>query len=80
MIPADAQTLWASGRLGCLYNDEGIEVGVGDQIIAATAILQNSIIFTCNGRDFPPPFFKELDRKLLTYERLAIWFVGLFTS
>jgi predicted nucleic acid-binding protein len=63
-------TLIAAAHLGGLYKDSKLpldQFGVADQIIAATAILHNCIIFTKNGRDFPVPFFKELDRRMIEY-------------
>lgn len=62
--------LIASAHLGGFYKSHGLQLdqfGVGDQIIAATAVLHNCIIFTKNGRGFPIPFFKEIDRRMIEY-------------
>jgi predicted nucleic acid-binding protein len=62
--------LIAAARLGGLYKDHGFRLdqfGIADQIIAATSVMRNCIIFTKNGRDFPQPFFKELDRRMIEY-------------
>lgn len=65
------ENLIAAAHLSSLYKDEGLQmtqINDGDRIIAATAIMTNSIIFTENGRDFPQPFFKELGRETLIYK------------
>jgi predicted nucleic acid-binding protein len=64
------EVLVAAAHLGGLYKESKLpldQFGMADQIIAATAILHNCIIFTKNGRDFPVPFFKELDRRMIEY-------------
>ncbi len=64
------QELIAAARIGSFYKDHGLQVlqfNLGDRIIAATSILHNCIILTKNGRDFPQPFFKEIDRRMLEY-------------
>lgn len=64
-----------AARLGCFYGEK--EVGVGkdqvsfaDKIIAATAFVTGSIVYTTNMRDFPAPFFAEATqlRKIIQYE------------
>lgn len=60
------KVLVGAGQLGCLYEGNKLnDIDLGDKIIASTATLNNAIIFTANGRHFPQPFFKELDRKIL---------------
>ncbi len=62
--------LIASGQLETIYKIEGIEqkqIEDGDKFIGATAILTGSLILTANSRDFPSPYFHELERKPLIY-------------
>ena len=62
--------LIAAGHLGSFYKEHNLspdQFNSGDKIIASTAILHNCLIFTLNGRDFPQPFFKEIDRRMLNY-------------
>jgi len=61
---------------GCLYKDYDEELGVqskppesADKIIAATAFSSNGIVFTMNVQDYPTPFFKEVGRALIEYEK-----------
>lgn len=65
--------LIASGHLGCLYNEDGLENNKqperGDKIIAGTSLINNTLIFTTNGRDFPRPFFKEISKPILKYKK-----------
>ncbi len=65
--------LKAAAHLGCLYTEDDLDIKkqpeIGDKIIAASAILNNAVIFTLNGRDFPIPFFKEISRSLLNYKK-----------
>jgi len=66
------QVLVTAAHLGCLYTKDGIpdkQIGAGDKIIGATALLTNSIIYTTNGRDFPRPFFIELASVPLWYKK-----------
>lgn len=63
--------LVAAAHLGALYKAHDLQLdqfGLADQVIAATSVIRNCIIFTKNGRDFPQPFFKELDRRMLEYK------------
>jgi predicted nucleic acid-binding protein len=63
--------LIAAGHLGSFYKEHRLppdQFDQGDKIIAATAILHNCVVFTLNGRDFPQPFFKEIDRRMLDYQ------------
>lgn len=60
----EQKVLIAAGHLGCLYNDNENLMGdkltikdKGDLIIAATAIMTGSLIYTFNGRHFPLPYF-----------------------
>lgn len=43
-------------------------VDYGDKLIAATAILTGSLILTNNSRDFPWPFFHEVEPKSIFYK------------
>lgn len=65
--------LIASGHLGCLYNEDGLENNKqperGDKVIGGTSLINNTVIFTTNGRDFPRPFFKELSKPILKYKK-----------
>src|SRR3989344_2019823 len=65
------QVLFASARLETLYKLEDIQpstIEIGDKIIAATAILNSSFILTANGRDFPWPYFIEVERRIIEYK------------
>lgn len=53
--------LLLGAMLGGLYHDEQVSVSVGDTIIAATAVLLGGFVLTENQRDFPPPFFTQLE-------------------
>jgi predicted nucleic acid-binding protein len=67
----DRNVLAAAAHLGTYYKDHDDElkkIGPGDKIIGATAILNQCILLTANGRDFPEPFFKEVNRILIEYE------------
>jgi predicted nucleic acid-binding protein len=44
------------------------KIGTGDIINAATAIIQNCAIITIDNNDHPTPFFREVDRKRITYQ------------
>jgi predicted nucleic acid-binding protein len=60
-----------AAKLESAYKLENIqpkEIEDGDKIIAATSILSSSIILTANASDFPTPFFKEVERKFITFE------------
>lgn len=62
--------LFGAAHIGGMYKAHNYQLdqfGVGDQVIAATSILRNAIIFTKNGRDFPQPLFKEIDRRMIEY-------------
>lgn len=63
--------LFAAAHLGGLYKSHGYQLdqfGTEDQIIAATAVMRNALVFTKNGRDFPQPMFKEIDRRMIEYK------------
>jgi len=70
---ASQSVLIAAGHLGCLYKEDGLENNKqperGDKVIAATSLINNTIVFTTNGRDFPIPFFKEISRPVLKYHK-----------
>lgn len=62
--------LISSAQLETLYKMESIEpkqIEQGDKHIAATAVLTGSLILTANARDFPSPYFQEIERKPLIY-------------
>lgn len=62
--------LIASAQLETIYKIEGIEqkqIEDGDKFVGATAILTGSLILTANSRDFPSPYFQELERRALIY-------------
>lgn len=65
--------LLVAGHLGSLYKEDGIsdsqQPEKGDKIIGATAIANNCLIYTTNGKDFPPPYFKEINRHFLQYKK-----------
>jgi predicted nucleic acid-binding protein len=65
--------LIAAGHLGCLYKEDGLDNNKqperGDKVIAATSLINNTILFTTNGRDFPIPFFREISRPVLKYHK-----------
>jgi predicted nucleic acid-binding protein len=65
-------TLIASARLVNLYKDQNIQdqqISISDRIIAATSILTGNPILTANVNDFPRPYFIEVYRHLLTYQK-----------
>jgi len=64
------EVLIASAHIASLYKElyDLKQFEIGDRIIAGTAAMNNAIIFTLNGRHYPPPFFKEVDRRRLEYE------------
>lgn len=62
------KALLLASIMGGLYHDEGIDnIGDGDKIIAATAILENGFILTENHKDYPHPFFLTEKSIPLTY-------------
>ena len=64
--------LTTSSRLSTLYNMEYIPtqmISTEDKIIAAIAILTGSLVLTANVNDFPRPFFREVEEKLIFYKR-----------
>ena len=63
--------LYASARLETLYKMEGIQpesIDIGDKIIGATALLNSALVLTANGRDFPIPYFIEIERKIIEFK------------
>lgn len=69
-LPITQEVIYASAHIASMYKDVGLELkqfSTGDRIIAGTAVMNNALILTLNGRDFPEPFFKELDRKHIDY-------------
>ena len=71
--PVDKQTLIVAGHLGGLLQEDGLsekqQPEKGDKIIGATSIIQNAIIYTTNGKDFPQPYFKEYSRHMLIFTK-----------
>lgn len=68
----DSNLLLAAGQLYTLYAKEHLpyqKVSDGDVIIATTSIMTGSLILTANCNDFPSPFFKEGERKKITYSK-----------
>src|SRR5436190_12815902 len=64
------EVLITTAQLDNLMKMENINVNSvdhGDKIIAATAILTGSLILTANTRDFPWPFFHEVEYNPLFY-------------
>lgn len=68
----DFKVLVLSSWLSTLYNKESTiqndQSSVADKIIASTAALTGSIILTADVNDFPRPFFKEVEEKLIIYK------------
>jgi predicted nucleic acid-binding protein len=63
--------LLVAAQLETLYKMEAIEpkqIESGDKFIAAIAILTGSVICTANARDFPSPYFQEIEREPLLYK------------
>jgi predicted nucleic acid-binding protein len=56
--PMDQRIADQAGRLLSMYQARGITLGIGDAIIAATAIQGKALLVTTNPRHFPMP---ELD-------------------
>lgn len=68
----DDTILVASAQLLNLYKLQNIpdqQISLGDRIIAATSILTGYPILTANVNDFPRPYFIEVYRHLLTYNK-----------
>lgn len=66
-------TLFTAAHLGCLYQDDKHTISdVGDKIIAATALLTNSMIYTFNARDFPVPFFTIEAERVVRYKNNGV--------
>ena len=57
------EVLVIAALLHTLYRNEGFNGGIseGDEIIAATAISINASLLTRNPRDFPAPFFDNMN-------------------
>lgn len=56
------RNLIGAGKLGSVYYQENQEykrISLGDLIIAATSIIENTPILTADVKDFPFPFFKQ---------------------
>lgn len=68
----DWQNCLTAAQISTVYRIEKSEfssIEAGDKIIAATAILSNSIVLTANSNDFPRPFFKEFHKKFIYYKK-----------
>jgi len=66
-----SEILIVSAQLDNLMKMEKIEVNKidhGDKIIATTAILTGSLLLTANVRDFPWPFFHEVEYRPIFYQ------------
>lgn len=64
------QVLVGAAQLATLYQRENIltqNISTADMIIAATAILTGSLVMTANVNDFPRPFFREAEERLINY-------------
>lgn len=78
------EVLIGAAQLQTLYGVDKIlptQISIGDKLIASTSILTGSLIMTVNGKDFPWPFFSELERNLIIYtknKRSHVFMVGLF--
>ncbi len=62
--------LQAAAKLESLYKLEDIqpkEIEDADKIIGATALLSSALILTANARDFPSPYFTEVEREIITF-------------
>lgn len=54
--------LLLAAKIGGLYYEEGFrDIEICDKIIAATAILEKSLVLTRNHKHFPPPFFEPFE-------------------
>ncbi len=65
------EVLLTAAQLDNILKTENIQansVDLGDKFISATSILTGSLILTNNSRDFPWPFFQEVERKPIFYE------------
>ena len=63
--------LETAAELETVYKLENIqpkEIEDADEMIGATALLSYGLILTANARDFPDPYFKEIERKFITFE------------
>ncbi len=63
--------LQTAAELESVYKIDEIqpkEIDDADKIIGATALLSYGLILTANARDFPAPYFKEIERKFITFE------------
>lgn len=63
--------LLVAAQLTTVYRMEKAEfesIAVGDKIIAATSLLNGSLILTANSNDFPRPIFSETHKKLIFYK------------
>lgn len=64
------EVLYWAAKLRSLYKEIGHEITKkgGDSIIAATAFLLDGRVLTINCRDYPYPFFTQVEHKALEYE------------
>lgn len=69
-LPVDQRTLHLAANLVPFYKDvAGVEIDAGDRIIASSVVMANALILTENCRDFPEPFFKEIKRWRIEYDK-----------
>lgn len=69
-LEADRKVYLFAGWLSDFYRNEGIpesQLDDCDQVIAATCILTTSLLLTENRRDFPSPFFNEIENFNIYY-------------
>lgn len=67
------KVLISAAHLGCLYQDDQHTISdEGDKIIAATAVLTGSMIYTFNRRDFPSPFFTTVATRYAEYANRGV--------
>lgn len=65
------QVLLAAAQLDTIYALEKLfskQIEDCDKFIAATSILTGSLILTANARDFPWPYFQEVERAPMIYK------------
>jgi len=73
--PVSEEVLLESARVHELYGSDNDAknrrngISTEDIIIATTSMLLGSYVITCDANDFPMPFFKEVHREFVYYER-----------
>lgn len=64
------KVLTVAAWLADLYRNDKVpdsQISDCDKIIAATAFLTKSVIITTDAHDYPRPFFKEKDKRIIQY-------------